>query len=46
MDDQPFQPEDVPQALEMSPYADYDEAALGVECAWPTAAREVSSSYS
>lgn len=45
MDNQPFQPEGVPQVLEMSPHAGYDESALGVECAWPTAEREVSSTY-
>lgn len=46
MDNQTFQPADAPQELEMSRYAGYDDAALGVECAWPSAEREVSSTLS
>lgn len=46
MDSQTFQPADAPQAHEASRYAGYDDAALGVECAWPAAEREVSSTLS
>jgi len=41
MDDRTFELADAPQEIETGPYAGYDESALGVECAWPSAEREV-----